>query len=58
MDTNDLHNLHISKRDRMILLLSVVLNFNLQPDVTLQKQGNFNFLKVEGPHLNGINGIN
>lgn len=37
MDTNDLHNLHISKRDRMVLLLSVVLNFNLLLDVTLQK---------------------
>lgn len=34
MDPNDLHNFHISKCDRMILLLSVVLNFNLQLDVT------------------------
>lgn len=37
MDTNDLNNLHISKGDRMILLLSLVLNFNLQLDVTLEK---------------------
>lgn len=37
MDTNDLHNLHISNCDIMIFLLSVVLNFNLQLDVTLQK---------------------
>lgn len=56
MDTNDLHNLHISIGWPCCCPWCWTLTFNWT--WYFKNIDNFNFLKAEGPHLNGINVTN